>query len=349
MNIQNPKLHIGDYVMQHIPDPVSIRRIIRNAGKGSGLVKPKARNVRAVDRCALKQDLTTRLSSLTSSTLTAATLDSVMTSVLNDHAPATRRKVSASLHCNKADEELFAEGEEGGDDDDHTPLSEWLRDSARFLAADLRMAAFQLDKHTRNISIARVAGGSLALAGGITAIVGFALIPVTFGLSALVAGITGARIAAAGGLAAGGASVAKIFIEKLKKKPLVDRWNQFKEDLRRELLERNPEVYQRMAVDARARIGEAAGNVGVAAGAIRGGAAAAQAGVVAERALAVEAAVAARVAAAWLRLYDIIDGSVDLYKGTGSTAGDYLRQLAAFLDEFARTGQTLEFLASDSL
>ncbi|KAL8575998.1 hypothetical protein ACOMHN_052016 [Nucella lapillus] len=39
MNIPNPKLHIGDYVMQHIPDPVSIRRIIRNAGKGSGLVK----------------------------------------------------------------------------------------------------------------------------------------------------------------------------------------------------------------------------------------------------------------------------------------------------------------------
>ncbi|KAL8614898.1 hypothetical protein ACOMHN_042856 [Nucella lapillus] len=54
-----------------------------------------ARNLKAVDRCALKQDLTTRLSSLTSSTLTAATLDSVMTSVLDDHAPATRRKVSA--------------------------------------------------------------------------------------------------------------------------------------------------------------------------------------------------------------------------------------------------------------
>ncbi|KAL8573343.1 hypothetical protein ACOMHN_032805 [Nucella lapillus] len=55
-----------------------------------------ARNLKAVDRCALKQDLTTRLPSLTSSTLTAAALDSVMTSVLDDHAPATRRKVSAS-------------------------------------------------------------------------------------------------------------------------------------------------------------------------------------------------------------------------------------------------------------
>ncbi|KAL8617239.1 hypothetical protein ACOMHN_054032 [Nucella lapillus] len=54
-----------------------------------------ARNLKTVDRCALKQDLTTRLSSLTSSTLTASTLDSVMTSVLDDHAPATRRKVSA--------------------------------------------------------------------------------------------------------------------------------------------------------------------------------------------------------------------------------------------------------------
>ncbi|KAL8610882.1 hypothetical protein ACOMHN_056737 [Nucella lapillus] len=38
---------------------------------------------------------TTSLSSLTSSTLTAAALDSVMTSVLDDHAPATRRKASA--------------------------------------------------------------------------------------------------------------------------------------------------------------------------------------------------------------------------------------------------------------
>ncbi|KAL8607392.1 hypothetical protein ACOMHN_024417 [Nucella lapillus] len=54
-----------------------------------------ARNLKAVGRCALKQDLTTRLSSLTSSTLTATALDSVMTSVLDDHAPATRRKVSA--------------------------------------------------------------------------------------------------------------------------------------------------------------------------------------------------------------------------------------------------------------
>ncbi|KAL8605059.1 hypothetical protein ACOMHN_018860 [Nucella lapillus] len=53
------------------------------------------RSLKAVDRSALKQDLTTRLFSLTSSTLTAAALDSVMTSVLDDHAPATRRKVSA--------------------------------------------------------------------------------------------------------------------------------------------------------------------------------------------------------------------------------------------------------------
>ncbi|KAL8575519.1 hypothetical protein ACOMHN_059584 [Nucella lapillus] len=42
MNIPNPKLHIGDYVMQHIPDPVSIRRIIRNAGKASGYTPPAA-------------------------------------------------------------------------------------------------------------------------------------------------------------------------------------------------------------------------------------------------------------------------------------------------------------------
>ncbi|KAL8573033.1 hypothetical protein ACOMHN_010463 [Nucella lapillus] len=54
-----------------------------------------ARNLKAVDRCALKQDLTIRLSSMTSSTLTASALDSAMTSVLDDHTLATRRKVSA--------------------------------------------------------------------------------------------------------------------------------------------------------------------------------------------------------------------------------------------------------------
>ncbi|KAL8624620.1 hypothetical protein ACOMHN_045155 [Nucella lapillus] len=41
-----------------------------------------ARNLKAVDRCALKQDLTTRLSSLTSSTLTAAALDSKSPSLM---------------------------------------------------------------------------------------------------------------------------------------------------------------------------------------------------------------------------------------------------------------------------
>ncbi|KAL8563834.1 hypothetical protein ACOMHN_061958 [Nucella lapillus] len=59
-----------------------------------------ARNLKAVDGCALKQDLTTSLSSMTSSTLTAATLDSVMTSVLDNHAPATRRNMSASSSSN---------------------------------------------------------------------------------------------------------------------------------------------------------------------------------------------------------------------------------------------------------
>ncbi|KAL8597541.1 hypothetical protein ACOMHN_033412 [Nucella lapillus] len=250
---------------------------------------------------------------------------------------------------NRADEEeLVSEGEEGGDDDDHTPLLEWLKDSARFIAADLRMAADELDKHTRNISIARVAGGSLALAG-VTAIVGFALIPVTFGLSAVVAGITGASIAAAGGLAAGGASVAKIFIDKFKRRPLVDRWNQFNEHLSTQL-QRNPEAYQRMAVDARARIGEAAGNVGAAAGAIGGGAAAARAGIVAARVAAVASvSIILNAVLIGVSLYDIIDGSVDLYKGTVSKAGDYLRQLDASLDEFARTGKTQEFMTSDSL
>ncbi|KAL8592572.1 hypothetical protein ACOMHN_030257 [Nucella lapillus] len=142
-----------------------------------------------------------------------------------------------------------------------TEKTEGLRKLAVELRDDFNDAATKLDAHTRNVNIARVTGGSAALAGGVTAIIGFALVPVTLGLSAVVAGITGAAIAAAGGITAGGASVAQIFIDRFRLKPLVAEWTKFNELVGRELVgrelrEKDPDSYRRMRDELRARLGE---------------------------------------------------------------------------------------------
>lgn len=241
-----------------------------------------------------------------------------------------------------------------------------LKEKAAVLRDNFNEVATELDTHTRNVNIARVTGGSAAIAGGVTAIVGLALIPFTFGLSAVVAGITGASIAAAGGLAAGGASIAKIFIEKLKLNPLVEEWSQFNEMLTKAMQEKDPEAYQKLTEELHRKIGAATGAAGAAAGALGASAAAGRTGVVAARALATEATAAggaaARIATAaaagsivlnvvllGVSLYDIIDGSIELHRKTGSKAGDYLRQLAKSLGDFAHTGLTHDFLMAQIL
>ncbi|KAL8578175.1 hypothetical protein ACOMHN_051730 [Nucella lapillus] len=245
-------------------------------------------------------------------------------------------------------------------------LKKSIRKLASGLRDDLNDAASKLDIHARNVNIARVAGGATAVVGGITAIVGFALIPVTFGLSAVVAGITGASIAAAGGLTAGGASIAKIFIDKFNLKPLVEKFTEFQEMLKMELEEQDSETYERLMEDLKKRAGASAGAAGVTAGALGASAAATRVGVTAARAAATEAAAAggaaARLATAaaagsivlnvflmGISIYDIIDGSIQLHRQTGSKAGDFLRKLAQSLDECAQTGLTKEFLMSQLL
>ncbi|KAL8600038.1 hypothetical protein ACOMHN_039271 [Nucella lapillus] len=256
-------------------------------------------------------------------------------------------------------EEPWAELEENSDPVGLTKLAIGLRD-------DFKDAASKLDIHQRNVNIARVTGGSAAVVGAVTAIVGFALIPVTFGLSAVAAGITGASIAAVGGLTAGGASVAKIVIEKLKLNPLVQKFNDFQEMLTKRLQEQDPEAYQRLMDELKKRAGASVGAAGAVAGALGASATAARTGVVAARVVAAEATAAggaaARLATAaaagsivlnvvlmGISLYDIIDGSIQLHKQTGSKAGDYLRQLAESLDLFALTGLTQDFLMSQLL
>ncbi|KAL8579913.1 hypothetical protein ACOMHN_038810 [Nucella lapillus] len=240
--------------------------------------------------------------------------------------------------------------------EDSDPLG--LRDLAIVLKDEFNLVAEELDKHTRNVNITRVTGGVVAVSGGVTAIVGLALIPVTFGLSAIVAGAVGAGIAATGGLTAGGACVVKLVIEHVQKKKLLSKWSDFMQMLGRELQQQDPEAFQKLQNDLKKRVGEAAGTAGTVAAVIGTSAGAARVGVSAARggatavggaAARVATGVAAgsivlNVALLGISLYDIIDGSMKLYKKTGSPAGDYLRELARSLDEFGQTGLTEEFI-----
>ncbi|KAL8592573.1 hypothetical protein ACOMHN_030258 [Nucella lapillus] len=73
-----------------------------------------------------------------------------------------------------------------------------------------------------------------------------------------------------------------------------------------------------MRDELRARLGEAASTSGAAAGAL--------------------GSILLNAVLVGVSLYDIVHGSLQLHRHTGSRAGDYLRQLARALDDFARTG-----------
>ena len=73
--------------------------------------------------------------------------------------------------------------------------------------------AANLMKHRRNVNISRITGSIAAIGGSGIAILGIALIPVTFGGSVLLT-ISGTAVATAGGLTAAGASIADTLITK---------------------------------------------------------------------------------------------------------------------------------------
>ncbi len=81
---------------------------------------------------------------------------------------------------------------------------------------DIEAKITDLIKHRRNANIAKVTGGATSIGGSILAVVGFALTPVTFGVS-LGLGIGGVAIATAGGFTAAGASIVDIVIQKCEK------------------------------------------------------------------------------------------------------------------------------------
>ncbi|KAE8604827.1 hypothetical protein XENTR_v10014845 [Xenopus tropicalis] len=70
-----------------------------------------------------------------------------------------------------------------------------------------------IEKVHKDTTIANIAGSTAGIAGGITAIVGLALIPVTLGASVIVSAVGGA-VAAAGGLTGAGSSIVDFFYIK---------------------------------------------------------------------------------------------------------------------------------------
>ena len=88
----------------------------------------------------------------------------------------------------------------------------------------LRETADNIQWHHRNVSAAKLGGNGLAVTGGILAIVGLALTPVTFGASASLI-IAGTVIGAAGGFTGISATLIDWFIEKCGVKDTQKQYN----------------------------------------------------------------------------------------------------------------------------
>ncbi|XP_067390531.1 apolipoprotein L domain-containing protein 1-like [Emydura macquarii macquarii] len=104
------------------------------------------------------------------------------------------------------------------------------RDRLERLLAELREIADTVDKIHRGATIAKITGGSVGIAGGITAIVGLCLAPVTFGAS-LIVSVTGLAVATAGGLTSATATGTDIGTSHVKKKTTEQLLNKCQEEL----------------------------------------------------------------------------------------------------------------------
>uniref|UniRef100_A0A8C8S345 Apolipoprotein L3 n=1 Tax=Pelusios castaneus TaxID=367368 RepID=A0A8C8S345_9SAUR len=81
---------------------------------------------------------------------------------------------------------------------------------------DLRKIADVIDEVHRGATIANITGGTVGIAGGITTIVGLALVPVTFGASLKVS-LTGLGVSTLGGLTSAAATTTDLGVNKVKK------------------------------------------------------------------------------------------------------------------------------------
>ena len=169
--------------------------------------------------------------------------------------------------------------------------------------------------------------------------------PFTAGVSALVLGIGGAITGAAGGMIAGGAGLARYFIEKNKFGYVRDRWSVFCRRLTEEL-RRHPELLERLGSQALfsvVRIGmagvELSGGVGRA---VSSGARVVE--TTAARVSAVAGFVTLDVVLIGFSLYDIVEGAIEIHRNDGSIAGNNLRKLAESLDRLAQEEELEAFV-----
>ena len=91
-------------------------------------------------------------------------------------------------------------------------VDDWIR-KRKASVETLRELADELMNHHKNVCIAQAAGSSTAIAGFVLVAVGFGLSFATFGASLLLSGV-GGGICAAGGLTAAGSSIKELRIQK---------------------------------------------------------------------------------------------------------------------------------------
>ena len=116
-----------------------------------------------------------------------------------------------------------------------------LRQLGEQVIRELNLLKAEINQHHKNCNIARVSGSAPAVAGGVMFVTGAALAFFTFGASVGLM-IGGGALATAGGVTAGGASVAELIINKKTKKRIEELIAQCQEqhqkvkDLLRELV-----------------------------------------------------------------------------------------------------------------
>ena len=166
--------------------------------------------------------------------------------------------------------------------------------------------------------------------------------------------VAGGIAGAAGGLTAGGAGIARYFIERNKFGYVREKWWSFCQQLMEEL-ERHPEELNRLnsRLDlSLARLGVAGVEISSSAARIAG-AGARMAGTTAVRATAAVGSAALSAVLIGFSLYDIVAGAIEIHRKDGSQAGNSLRKLADSLDEVAEERELeaffmalLEFIAT---
>lgn len=214
----------------------------------------------------------------------------------------------------------------------------------------VRETATELEKHRRNVNISRITGSAVSTGGTAAIITGFALAPVTLGVSFALS-IVGAGASVAGGATAAGASIADTAIQKDSLKKIqkqidydnlqVEVIRQMAEDIQEEIkhTQDSIQVGSAAAIATQAVTGAARiGNVGMktaeltTVSTLKIGAAALRVGTAAAKGIA-GAALALSIITIPIDLAEIIRSGHNLKKGSQTKAVEKLNTFAVQLEE----------------